>query len=73
VTVVSVDGDLAVVQECFVDDAVVYRRSTGEVVNDGVATHNVRGELRRANGVWRVSYTRLAQRWEGVDGCALVS
>jgi hypothetical protein len=73
VNVVSVDGDLAVVQECFVDDAVVYRRTTGEVVDDGVATHNVRGELRRESGVWRVSYTRLAQRWEGVDGCALVS
>jgi hypothetical protein len=73
VNVVSVDGDLAVVQECFVDDAVVYRRTTGEIVNDEVATHNVRGELRRVDGVWRVSYTRLAQRWEGVDGCALAS
>jgi hypothetical protein len=73
VNVVSIDGDLAVVQECFVDDAVVYRRSNGETVNDGVATHNVRGELRRADEVWRVSHTRLAQRWEGVDGCALAS
>jgi hypothetical protein len=73
VNVVSVDGDLAVVQECFVDDAVVYRRANGAIVDDGVATHNVRGELRRADGVWRVAYTRLAQRWEGVDGCALAS
>jgi hypothetical protein len=73
VNVVSVDGDLAVVQECYVADGIVYRRSNGEVVNDDVATHNVRGELRLVDGAWRVSHTRLVQRWEGVDGCALAS
>lgn len=44
---------------------------TGEVVNDAVATHNVRGELVRLDGAWKVSSTRLVQRWEGVAGCAL--
>lgn len=73
VNVVSVEGDLAVVQECYVADGVVYRRTNGEIVNDDVATHNVRGELRLVDGAWRVSHTRLAQRWEGVDGCALAS
>jgi hypothetical protein len=73
VTVVEIDGDRAVVQECVVSDGVVVRRATGEVVNDDVATHNVRGELQRVDGVWRVSGARLVQRWEGVAGCALAS
>lgn len=70
VTVVELDGDRAVVQECVVSDGVIVRRPTGEVVNDEVATHNVRGELARVDGVWRVSGARLVQRWEGVAGCA---
>ena len=73
VTVVEVDGDRSVVQECFVDDGLVVRRDTGEVVNDTIATHNVRGELVRIDGAWRVSEARLVQRWEGVAGCALDS
>lgn len=73
VTVVEVDGDRAVVQECVVSDGVIVRRDTGAVVNDDVATHNVRGELERVDGVWRVSAARLVQRWEGVAGCALAS
>jgi hypothetical protein len=73
VTVVSVDGDQAVVQECFVDDGLVIERATGGVVNDTIATHSVRGELARVEGEWRVSSTRLVQRWEGVKGCARAS
>lgn len=73
VKIVSVDGDHAVVQECVISDGVIVRRDTGEVVNDDVATHNVRGELARVDGVWRVSSAQLVQRWEGVAGCALGS
>lgn len=70
VNVVEVDGDHAVVQECVVSDGVIVRRDTGEVVDDDVATHNVRGELVRVDGEWRVSTAQLVQRWEGVAGCA---
>lgn len=73
VSVVELEGDRAVVQECVVSDGVIVRRATGEVVNDEVATHNVRGELSRVDGDWRVSEARLVQRWEGVAGCALES
>lgn len=73
VDVIKVDGDHAVVQECVVSDGVIVRRDTGDVVNDDVATHNVRGELVRIDGVWRVSSAQLVQRWEGVAGCALGS
>lgn len=70
VEVIEIDGDHAVVQECVVDDQVVIRRDSGEVINDAVATHSVRGELQRIDGIWRVSEARLVQRWEGVAGCA---
>ena len=73
VTVIEVESDRAAVQECVVTDGVIIRRDSGEVVNDDVATHNVRGELQRVDGVWRVSSARLVQRWEGVAGCALDS
>lgn len=73
VTVVSVNGDSAVVQECFVDDGLVIDRVTGGVLNDTIATHSVRGELRKVDGEWRVASTSLLQRWEGVSGCALAS
>lgn len=73
VTVVELEGDRAVVQECVVSDEVIFRRDSGEVVNDVVATHNVRGELQRVDGVWKVSSARLLQRFEGVAACALGS
>ena len=73
VTVVEIEGDRAVVQECVVADGVVVRRDTGEVVNDEVNTHNVQAEMTRVDGVWKVSAARLLQRFEGVAGCALAS
>lgn len=73
VTVVSIDGDTAVVQECFVDDTVVIRRDTGEIVDDSVRTQNIRGTLRLIDGNWKVSRAELLQESEGVSGCALAS
>lgn len=74
VEVVSIEGDVAVVQECYVDDGLVVRQDTGEVVDDDISTHNVRGDLvREDGGPWRVSAVRAIQVWEGVAGCALVS
>ena len=71
VRVVSVSGDEATVQECVVDDGIVYRFRSGEVVDDMVATHSVEGSMRRVDGVWKLARARLVQRWEGVAGCAL--
>ena len=71
VSVVSVDGDEATVQECVVDDGIVYRFRTGEVVDEKVATHSVQGTMRRVDGAWKLAAARLVQRWEGVAGCAL--
>lgn len=70
VTIVELGADHAVVQECVVDDAVVIRRDSGEVINDAVTTQNVRGELDRIDGKWRVTKAVLVQQWDGVAGCA---
>jgi hypothetical protein len=70
VNVIEVDGDRAVVQECVVDDGLIVRTVDGQIVNDTIATHNVRGALLRVDGEWRVAEARLVQRWEGVAGCA---
>jgi hypothetical protein len=69
--VIDLGADEATVQECVVDDDVVYRYSTGEVVNSEVATHSVEGAMQRVDGVWKLASARLLQRWEGVAGCAL--
>lgn len=73
VKVVNVNGDEVTVQECVVDDDVVYRYTTGEVVNATVATNSVEATMRRVGGVWKLAGARLIQRWEGVAGCALSS
>jgi len=73
VEVVSIDGDTAMVQECYVDDGLLVDRTTGDVVNDAVSTHNVSATMHRIDGVWKVEAARLIQRWEGVEGCALAS
>ena len=73
VDVIQLVGDHAVVQECVVTDGVIYRRDTGEIVDGEVYTQNIRGELQRVDGVWRVSSARLVQQWEGVAGCAHAS
>lgn len=73
IKVIDVDGDHAAVQECVISDGVVIRRATGEVVNDDVTTHNVRGDMVRVDGVWRLESARLIQQWNGVAGCALDS
>jgi hypothetical protein len=66
------DGE-ATVQECSVNDGVLYRVATGEVVDDSVVTHSVEARLRIVDGVWKVESTRLLQKWQGVAGCALSS
>lgn len=71
VNVVSVDGDAAVVQECVVNDTVVVRSDSGEIVDDSVATYNVRGDMRKVDGEWRLAAANQLQRWDGVAGCAL--
>lgn len=71
VQVLTVEAERAVVQECVVDDGLVVRTDSGEVVDQDVTTQNARGELVRGDdGRWRVSRVQVVQMWEGVAGCA---
>jgi hypothetical protein len=63
----------ATLQECVVDDGVVYRYASGEVVNADVATQSVEATMQKVDGVWKLAAAYRLQRWEGVKGCALSS
>jgi hypothetical protein len=51
----SVKGDAAHLAACVVDDSVVYRLATGEVVNDSVVTVRKVARFERAGGAWKVA------------------
>lgn len=71
VKVVDVLAESATLQECSINDGVVYRVSTGQVVDDSVVTRSVVATMRRVDGAWKLAETRVVQQWEGVAGCAL--
>lgn len=71
VRVVSVEGDVARLQDCATNDGIIYRVASGEVVDDSVSTRSIEAVMRRVDGEWRLESTRVLQEWEGVAGCAL--
>lgn len=71
VTVLSVEGDIARLQDCVTNDGIVYRVDTGEVIDDAVGTSSLEATMRLVDGVWKLERTTLLQRWDGVSGCAL--
>ncbi len=71
VKVVDVVSESATLHECSVNDGVVYRVATGQVVDDSVVTRSVVATMRRVDGTWKLAETRVVQQWEGVAGCAL--
>lgn len=70
VAVVSSTADRAELQDCFVNDGVVYRVATGEVVDDSVVTRNVAAVMVLVEGVWKLERATVIQEWEGIAGCA---
>lgn len=71
VSVISIDGDHAEVQDCFVNDGVLYEVATGDVVDSSVVTRSVSGVMVREGGAWKLARATVIQEWEGVAGCAL--
>lgn len=69
--VVTVDGSEATIQDCSINDTIVYRVSDGEVIDDSTVTRSVSATMRKVDGVWKLSSTSEIQKWEGVAGCAL--
>lgn len=71
VTAISVEGDVARLQDCVTNDGVVYRVESSEVIDDAVGTSSLEAVMRRVDGVWKLESTKLLQHWDGVSGCAL--
>jgi hypothetical protein len=71
VTVISIEGDVARLQDCATTDGIVYRVVDDTVIDDSVATHSLEATMRLADGEWKLASTKLLQQWEGVAGCAL--
>lgn len=73
VQLLEIDGDSALLQDCTVDDGIVYRVQGGDVVDSEVVTYSVAATMRRVDGMWKLDHTKVIQKWEGVAGCALAA
>lgn len=71
--VVEISDDVARIQDCAINDSIVYRVTTGEVIDDSVVTRSVSATMRLVDGRWRLESAREIQKWEGVAGCAFSS
>lgn len=71
VTVVSRTAERVELQDCFVNDGIVYRPATGEVIDEEVVTRSVSADMVLVDGVWKLERASVIQQWEGVAGCAL--
>jgi hypothetical protein len=68
--VASVNGDVAVITDCSIDDSVLLDRPSGRVLNDAVWSYALEATLVRESGTWRVDQLEVRSRWEGIAGCA---
>ena len=68
---VTIDGDVARLTVCVVDDGERVEKDTGRVIASGVGTVQGTAAMRRVDGTWRLAERREDQRWDGVAGCAV--
>ena len=67
---VEIDGDIAQLEVCVVDDGETVVASSGEVVAHGLFTVQARAAMRRIDGTWRLAERLEDGEWEGIAGCA---
>lgn len=70
VTDVDIEGDVARLDVCIVDDGETVVASSGEVVAGGLGTVQVRAAMRLIDGTWRLAERVQEAEWEGIAGCA---
>lgn len=68
---IEVEGDVARLVACVVDDGERVEAATGRVIASGVGTVEWTAALRRVDGAWRLAERREEERWDGVAGCAV--
>jgi hypothetical protein len=67
---IEIDGDVARLEVCVVDDGETVVASSGEVVAHGLFTVQARAAMRRIDGTWRLAERLEDGEWEGIAGCA---
>ena len=67
---VEIEGDLATLEVCIIDDGERVVVATGEVVAGGLGTAKARAAMRRIGGLWKLAERVQEAEWEGVAGCA---
>lgn len=67
---IELDGDVARLEVCVVDDGERVVVATGEVVAHGLFTVQARAAMQRVDGVWKLAERVQEAEWEGVAGCA---
>lgn len=67
---IEVDGDVARLEVCGVDDGERVVVATGEVVAGGLGTVQARAAMRLVDGTWRLAERVQEAEWEGIAGCA---
>ncbi|MCU0310583.1 MAG: nuclear transport factor 2 family protein [Acidimicrobiales bacterium] len=68
--VVTVSGDVATIDACVVDDAIVFDRVNGRTLNDQVASGPVEAVARRTEDGWRIERSTQPVQEFGTGGCA---
>jgi hypothetical protein len=70
-TIRSIDtnGKVAYIEDCSVDDGVIYDVASGNVVDDNIATSLIAGTAINVDGEWKISNTLVKRRWDGVSLC----
>ena len=66
---IAIDGDVARLMFCGVDDGERVDADTGEVISSGVLTARGEAAMRREEGVWKLAEQTFASREEGVAEC----
>lgn len=69
--VVSIEESTATVRDCIVDDAVLERVGSGEILDDAVSTREYTAMLVLEEGQWKVAALDETNTWAGVAGCAI--
>lgn len=67
---IEIDGDVARLDVCVIDDGETVVAATGEVVAGGLGTVQARAAMQRVDGAWRLAERRQEAEWEGIAGCA---
>ncbi len=65
----EVDGDVAALTVCVIDDAQQVRRSDDRVVDDDVISRFIEVSMEKVDDSWKISDSLISGRWQDGAGC----